>query len=64
MGSKFTCGVQWDYFVWELSICQCHIGVMFANKHRNRNTSGRKSNLMTGRDVKNVSFLEDFTVAV
>lgn len=51
-----------NYFVWKLSICQCHIGATFANKLRKINTSGRKSHLVAGRDTKNTSFLEDFAV--
>lgn len=60
MESNFTHGVHWHYFVWKLSICQCHTGAIFANKHRKRNTSGSKSHLMTARDIKNGSFLEGF----
>ena len=62
MGSNFTRGVQWDYFVWKLSVCQCHIGAIFANKHGKSNISVRKSHLMTGKDIKNMFFLEDFAV--
>lgn len=50
--------------MWKPSICQCHIGAMFANRHRKRNTSGRKYHLMTGRGVKNMSFLEDFRLGL